>query len=1174
MHTESPFVHLHLHTEYSIVDGAVRIPELMKRCASQGQVAVALTDHGNLFGLVKFYRQAMRSGVKPVIGVDIKVDNPDEPDRPYALVLLCQNLQGYRNLTRLVTRTYLEGQRLGVPLARREWLDRDSCAGLIALSGGLHGDIGRALQADHAEIAADRLKEWLSIFDDRFYIELTRTARPDEEAYIQLALILASDNSVPVVATNDVRFLSEDEFETHEARVCIQQGRSLSDADRPKQFSPQQFLKTDAEMATLFEDIPEALANTVEIARRCNLDLRLGESFLPAFPVPEGQSTDNFLREESEKGLREMLGRKSAGGGAETERADVVAAPYERRLEDELKVICDMGFPGYFLIVADFIRWAKEQQIPVGPGRGSGAGSLVAYVLGITDLDPLEHDLLFERFLNPERVSMPDFDVDFCMEGRDRVIEYVAERYGRDRVSQIITYGTMAAKAVIRDAGRVLDQPYGFVDRIAKQVPFEVGITLDKALDQEDELAAMYRDDEEVRAIIDLARSLEGLVRNAGKHAGGVVIAPEALTDFTPLYCEDGGENIVTQLDKDDVEAAGLVKFDFLGLKTLTIIDWAVRIINERQPQERVDIASIPMQDRKTFELLKSCRTTAVFQLESPGMRDLIKRMLPDHFDDLVALVALFRPGPLQSGMVDDFISRKHDTNKSDIDYLHPDLTPVLTPTYGVILYQEQVMQIAQVLAGYTLGGADLLRRAMGKKKPEEMAKQRQVFVDGACERGVAKKTAMRIFDLMEKFAGYGFNKSHSAAYALLSYQTAYLKANFPAPFTAAVMSADLDNTDRLVMIKDDCRQLGLTLLPPNINTSAYHFSVADDRSILYGLGAIKGVGRSAVESLLAERDANGPFSDLAEFCRRVNYERVNRRALEAMLKSGALDGLAGSRRSLMHQLPEALKSADQEARAAAAGQNDMFGIAAPSASTLTTAAPELAEWSDQELLANEKEALGLYLTGHPFRAVEDDAVYFVDGRLADISSEPPPQSNGTERNYAQPRREVTVAGLIMDIRKRGNRVTVVLDDDTGRLEVSLFSEAFQEFRDLISKDEIVVVSGALRYDDFIGGWQVNAREIRPIDRVIESRAIGMILKIAPNGNAQQTLTRLHDVLLPYREGSCNVAIQYTGSEAAARLKLGADWSVRPSRDLRDKLNDLLGQNSVRLLYARGREIN
>jgi DNA polymerase-3 subunit alpha len=1181
-----PFVHLHLHTEFSIVDGTVRIPALFDQCVREQMPAVALTDQGNLFALIKFYRQALARGVKPVIGVDLKLKDPDEAERPFGLVLLCQNLAGYRNLTRLITRTFLEGQHRGVPLAEYAWLSRETCEGLIALSGGVAGDIGRAIVAGHEGLAAERLRHWQEIFGDRFYIELTRTGRSAEEDYVQQAISLAAETGTPVIATNDVRFLLADDFSAHEARVCIQEGRSLGDPDRPRRYSEHQYFKSSSEMQNLFEDIPEAITNSLEIAKRCSLELELDQTYLPAFPVPDAHTTEEYLEAESKRGLEKFLQKKFAKDSVADDKRDYVAAPYRSRLDNELAVICDMGFAGYFLIVADFIRWAKEQHIPVGPGRGSGAGSLVAYVLSITDVDPLEYDLLFERFLNPERVSMPDFDIDFCMDGRDRVIDYVAEMYGRDRVSQIITYGTMAAKAVIRDAGRVLGHPYGFVDRIAKQVPFEVGMTLDKALEQEDELARMYQEDEEVRAIIDLAKSLEGLARNAGKHAGGVVIAPDRLTDFTPLYCEEGGANVVTQLDKDDVEAAGLVKFDFLGLKTLTIIDWAVQIVNSRDPDKNLDISEIPMQDTKTFELLRACKTRAVFQLESRGMRELIKRMQPEHFDDLVALVALFRPGPLQSKMVDDFFSRKHDVSSREIDYLHPDLRSVLKPTYGVILYQEQVMQIAQVLAGYTLGGADLLRRAMGKKKPEEMAKQREVFVNGATERGVAEFTATRIFDLMEKFAGYGFNKSHSVAYALLAYQTAYLKAHYPAAFMAAVMSADLDHTDRLVMINDDCRKLGLNLLPPDVNKSAYQFSVADDESIVYGLGAIKGIGRSAVDAVVAEREQNGRYSNITEFCRRIDLEKVNRRALEAMIKSGAMDSFDVTRRSLMDELPEALKSADQEARANAAGQDDMFGIivAPPAAETALQAdAPqvaesdraksELAEWNDRELLANEKEALGLYLTGHPFDTVRRDAMHLVDGGLAEIFSEPPPVTSSGERNYAQQRREVTVAGLIMDIRKRGNRVTVVLDDDTGRLEASLTSDSFQEFRHLLSKDEIVVVTGTMRYDDFIRGWQVKASKVVHIDRVIEMNAKSMILSLEPNGQGQRLLNRLHDVLLPYREGNCDVAVQYVGSDAAARLDLGPEWTVRPSRELRDKLADLLGQNSVRLLYAPSREM-
>ena len=1171
--TASSFVHLHLHSEFSLVDSTVRMPALIQRCVDYRMPAVAITDQNNLFGMVKFYRKAVDAGIKPIVGADLRIANDDDPARPFRLIALCQTNEGYRNLSKLLSRAYLEGQQRGEPLLQREWLEPSVCRGLIVLSGAVQGDIGHALSLGHIDQARRLLAHWRRVFDERFYLELVRSGRAGEENCVQANLKLASAEQVPVVASNDVRFIDSDGFNAHEARVCIHDGRSLADPDRPRHYSDQQYFKSAEDMSALFADIPEALENTIEIAKRCNLDLQLGRSVLPAFPVPDGTDEGTFLETEARRGLEALLNEKFENEQTPLNKRDAAGAPYYARLDSELGVIRSMGFPGYFLIVADFIRWARDNGVPVGPGRGSGAGSLVAWVLGITDLDPLAHDLLFERFLNPNRVSMPDFDVDFCMQGRDRVIDYVAERYGRDRVAQIITFGTMAAKAVIRDAGRVLGQPYGFVDRIAKQVPFEIGMTLDKALEQSDELGAMYRDDEEVAAIIDLAKSLEGLARNAGKHAGGVVIAPDALTEFTPLYCEDGGTSPVTQLDKDDVESIGLVKFDFLGLKTLTIIDWAVRMVNERQPERPVDIKRLPLRDAETFKLLQKTQTAAVFQLESSGMRDLVKRMRPDHFDDLVALVALFRPGPLQSGMVDDFIARKHSTNKADIDYLHPDLKPVLEETYGVILYQEQVMQIAQLLAGYTLGGADLLRRAMGKKKPEEMAKQREIFVSGATNRGVTRATATRIFDLMEKFAGYGFNKSHSAAYAVLSYQTAYLKAHYPAAFMAAVMSADLDNTDRLVTLKDDCRQLGLTLAVPNINQSQYYFSVSDDATILYGLGAIKGVGRAAVDSIIAERDIGGPFESLADFCRRVDHDKLNRRALEAMIKSGALDDFEQTRRGLMHQVPEALQSADQLARAQAAGQNDMFGLEASAVEVSAAKPPLLAEWPERLLLSNEKEALGLYLTGHPFHAVRPDARFFVDGKLAELAAEAPPTRSSGERNYAQSRREATIAGLIVDVRKRGNRVSVVLDDDSGRMEVSLFSEAFQEFRHLLVKDEIVVVSGALRYDDFIGAWTVNAKSVLHIDRVIESRARSMVLRLAPNGQGEQILTKLHDMLLPYREGNCDVAVQYFGDSARASLKLGPEWSVRPSRELRDKLTELLGANNVRLLYAPGREI-
>jgi DNA polymerase-3 subunit alpha len=888
------FIHLHVHTEYSLVNGTVRIKPLVKSVADAGMPAVAVTDQCNLFAMVKFYRAAMAQGVKPIIGVDVWVAEPGENATPSRLVLLCKSRTGYLNLTRLVSRSYTEGQHRGLPMLEPGWFD--GCTeGLIALSGGIAGNVGRALLANNAEQAAHLLDRWQQLFPDSFYLELQRTGRAGEQDYLHRAIALATARDVPVVATNDVHFLKRSDFVAHEARVCINEGRTLDDPRRTKAFTGQQYLRTAAEMQALFSDIPEALENTVEIARRCNLELELGRNYLPDFPLPAGSSMAEFFCGQAEQGLEQRLPKILA---QENGDQAAIREHYYQRLRQEIDVILEMGFPGYFLIVADFIRWAKANGIPVGPGRGSGAGSLVAYALTITDIDPIRYGLLFERFLNPERVSMPDFDVDFCMEGRDRVIDYVAERYGRDKVSQIITYGSMAAKAVVRDVGRVLGQPYGLIDRIAKLIPFEIGMTLDKALEQEPALAEWYDSDEDVQGVIDLARSLEGLSRNAGKHAGGVVIAPSRLTDFTPLYCEQGGDALVSQFDKDDVEAVGLVKFDFLGLRTLTIIDWALKTINARRAaagDEPVVIDSLPLDDERTFSLLKASSTTAVFQLESSGMKDLIRRLQPDSFEDIIALVALFRPGPLQSGMVDDFIARKHGAK---ISYPHPDLEPILKPTYGIILYQEQVMQIAQVLAGYTLGGADMLRRAMGKKKPAEMAKQRVIFTDGARARGVDGQVATYIFDLMEKFAGYGFNKSHSAAYALISYQTAWLKTHYPAAFMAAVLSADMDNTDKVVHLIAECRDMKLRVVPPDVNRSNYHFTAQSDDTIIYGLGAIKGAGQAAIEGLLEERAAAGSYQDLFDFCQRVDLRKLNRRVIDALIRAGALDSMGETRAS------------------------------------------------------------------------------------------------------------------------------------------------------------------------------------------------------------------------------------------------------------------------------------
>jgi DNA polymerase-3 subunit alpha len=1153
-----------LHTEYSLVDGIVRVPDLMAAVAAAGMPAIALTDQSNLFAMVKFYKEAQAAGVKPLIGVDAWIREPLERAPPSRSVFLCQNLAGYRRLTQLVTRSYLEGQHRGPPMLERSWLSREALQGLIVLSGGFEGDIGQAIARGRDDEAERCLSRWLSLCGDRFYLEVQRTGRAGEQVCSEAALELAQLRGVGAVATNDVRFLTRAEFEAHEARVCIHDGAQLGDASRPRRYSEEQYLKSPAEMADLFRDAPELLANTIEIAKRCSLEIRLGASMLPAYPVPSGTSTEDFLREESQRGLQARLTASAALPGASMSPPGSSAnAAYEARLDLELGVICAMGFAGYFLIVADFIRWARENGVPVGPGRGSGAGSLVAYALGITDLDPIEHDLLFERFLNPERVSMPDFDIDFCMEGRDRVIEYVANKYGRDRVSQIITYGTLAAKAVVRDVGRVLGHPYGYVDKIAKLIPLEIGMTLEKALEQEEELRRLYEGQTEVRELIDLARTLEGLARNAGTHAGGVVIAPSILTDFTPLYCEEGGSTPVTQFDKDDVEAAGLVKFDFLGLRTLTIIDWVVRDINSQRAaagETPLIMSALPMDDAATYALLKSTKTTAVFQLESRGMKDLIRRLQPDRFGDIVALVALFRPGPLQSGMVEDFIARKHDTTGATVDYLHPDLKPVLEATYGVILYQEQVMQIAQILAGYTLGGADLLRRAMGKKKPEEMAKQRSVFVDGAVARGVRETQATHIFDLMEKFAGYGFNKSHSAAYALLSYQTAWLKAHYPAAYMAAVLSSDMDKTEKVVTLIDECEGMRLKVLPPDVNASVYAFRVAGPDSIRYGMGAIKGVGASAVEAIIEERAKNGSFQSLPDLCRRIDLARVNKRVLEALIRSGSLDLIGPNRASLTAELERAMHLGEQNSRAISVGQVDLFGLSAAENTAV-------ADWSEAERLAGERETLGLFLSGHPITPYEPDLKFLVNSRLADVGGPKPAAAVEGARTWSAGK-PTTVAGLVLEIRRRPNRVTLILDDRSARLEVSLYEEVFQQHRDIIVKDAILIIDGTLRFDDFIEAWRLQGKSLMDIDRARERFARRLWLRWPAEFDGPQGMTRFEQMLKPYLRGPCGVSVAINRPDYSGKVNLSDAWSVRPTRELLDRLSALVGRDGWYLVYG------
>ena len=1637
----APFVHLRLHTEYSLVDGLIRVKNLVKQVAAAGMPAVAVTDMSNLFALIKFYKAALAAGIKPIIGVEVWVRRDGEPAR---LVLLCQNLAGYRHLTRLVSRAYLEGQQRGVPVIDFRWLAGNT-EGLIALSGGREGELGQTLLNDRMEQARNWLAEWRQLFPERFYLEVQRTGRSREEEYLEAVLELAAATGTPVVATNEVCFLQRGDFEAHETRVCIHEGVTLDDPRRSRRHSDQQYLRSPAEMAELFADVPEALENSVEIARRCNLQLELGKNVLPDFPIPAGTSIGDFFSAQARVGLEQRLRRlfdPHAPDFAERRR------PYDQRLEIELKVIIQMGFPGYFLIVADFIQWARANRVPVGPGRGSGAGSLVAYALGITDLDPLAYDLLFERFLNPERVSMPDFDIDFCMEGRDRVIEYVARRYGRDRVSQIATHGTMAAKAVVRDVGRVLGHPYGYVDRIAKLIPFEIGMTLDKAIEQEAELRRLYENDEEVRGLIDLARKLEGLARNVGKHAGGVVIAPSTLTDFSPLYCEEGDAGAVTQFDKDDVESAGLVKFDFLGLRTLTIIDWAVRTINRERAaagEPPLDIGTIPLNDAPTFDLLKRYQTTAVFQLESSGMKDLIRRLQPDCFEDIVALVALFRPGPLQSGMVDDFIDRKH--GRARIEYPHPTLATILQPTYGVILYQEQVMQIAQVLAGYSLGGADLLRRAMGKKDAEKMAKEREGFVKGAMARGVEPETASYIFDLIDKFAGYGFNKcvhgdtvimdahtgeeirvealfrnpceffvhalddagklqirqvsdvvwngrkpvfelttalgkritatanhplrtlegwtplenlrigdriavprklqtaakkswprhelialagllsegntchptclyfygnesmlvedfataaaefpdsvarvysrsdgrlevcvstgrdrrfhagqtpwnarsamcgalalavepeaipsrsgaflwareldilgrkatekhipppvfqlcdadlalflgrlwagdgyiagearaippfyatssrsladgvqslllrlgivsrieskqfkyrgglrpgfavwllgesmletfvagiaphivgresqletlrrrlasvrigmtsrdtipaavrawvatertrlgltwkeleqgsgvcmkefqglgspakrgfrrttiarlarflgsrrlgdladsdlfwdrvvsiesrgiadtydltveedhnfvanglvvhnSHSAAYALVSYQTAWLKAHYPAAFMAAVLSSDMDKTDKVVVFIEECRRMGLKLAPPAINASEYRFTVGKGEEILYGLGAIKGAGEGAIEALLRERERGGPYRDLFDVCQRVDLRKLNRRVLEALVRSGACDELGANRATLMAQLPEALQLAEQHSRNDAAGQNDLFGLAGeetsarpqsvtersdkPAAQPGSAATPPgerragsiQPEWDEEDRLRGEKDTLGVYLTGHPMSRLESELAALGATRLRDLS-----ENGGSSRRGND--RPLTVVGLVVSLRtrnaNRGGRIAfVTLDDGGGRMEVRIFPEVYERYRSLIVEDAILLVRGALGWDEFNQATRLNVERVQDLDGARAEHARRLLLRLDAAQCAAGVLRDLAGALAEHRaDGRCAVWVEYHGSSARVELALGPDWRVRPSEALLKQLRGLAGADRVWLCY-------
>jgi DNA polymerase III subunit alpha len=1175
------FIHLHIHSDYSLIDSTIRLPDkpeygdpakagranLISQTVTLGQPALALTDQSNLFALVKFYRAAEANGIKPIAGADLWITNPADANKPFRLTLLCQSRQGYLNLSKLISRGYIEGRHGDFATVQPAWFEGSS-EGLIALAGR-HSDIGQMLLADKPDAALAATREWLRCFADRWYFELTRTGQGDEAHFIEGALQLAAASGCPVVATNDVRFLTREDFDSHEARVCIRSGRLLSDQKRPRDFTPEQYLKSDDEMAELFADLPEALENSVEIAKRCNLELTFGKYYLPDFPVPAGATIDSFIRSQSHAGMEARLAKHSMAEGFQ--HGDYVA-----RLDRELDVILTMGFPGYFLIVADFINWAKQNDIPVGPGRGSGAGSVVAWSLGITDLDPLRYGLLFERFLNPERVSMPDFDVDFCMDGRDAVIDYVARKYGRDKVSQIITYGTMAAKAVLRDSGRVLGMGYGQVDKIAKLIPMRpLDLSLEDALgrsklsrEEPERIVAEFRDqyetDDAVRELVDLAISLEDLTRNAGKHAGGVVIAPSALTDFAPLYSEAGGDGVVTQFDKDDVEAIGLVKFDFLGLRTLTIIDWAVKAINARlvrKGQPPIDITLLPLDDPGVYTLLKKAQTVAVFQLESRGMQGMLKDAKPDRFEDIIALVSLFRPGPMD--LIPSFCKRKHGLEA--IEYPDPRVEPVLSETYGIMVYQEQVMQMAQIAGGYSLGGADLLRRAMGKKNVAEMAKQRATFRDGAAANGIDNAKADAIFDLMEKFAGYGFNKSHAAAYALVAYQTAWLKVHFPAEFMAAVLSSDMDNTDKVVTFLDEARAMNLLVRSPDVNASSYQFYAEDDGSIRYGLGAIKGVGRAVCDGVAAERTRGGPFADLADFCQRCEPYKINKRVLEALTLSGALDTLATNRASLMLQIPEAMKAAEQQSRDALAGQNDMFGASARTALKLQL--PICDEWPLQQKLIGERETLGHYLSGHPTEGWREILTQLSDAPLGDVAKHyrPPAPDQRRGRFNGQP---FVVAGMLTSLRKRGDTMAFAqIEDWSGRIEVSLFREVFVEYGALLTRDAMLIVEGGLSLDEFTGGFQLRANRLSTLDEACTRNA--RLLRIKLNGVGADFSAKLAQVLAGHRGGKTALRLNYANGHGRAEIELGNEWRVRASADLKRALNALPGVLGTELLLTK-----
>ena len=1152
--TEPRFVHLRAHTEFSISDSIVRLDALVAAALADRQPAVAITDLANVFGWIKFYKAARARGVKPLLGADCWLTNARDRDRPHRILLLVRNQAGYLRLCDLLSRACIENEWRGRGELQPEWFDEGGSGaneGLIALSGAAQGDVGQALLAGNEALAAELAARWAQRLDGDYCLELQRAGRPDDEACTRASALLASQLGLAVVATHPVQFIERGHYRAHEARVCIAQGEILANPRRVRAFSEDQYFKTQDEMAEAFADLPEALANAVEIARRCNLEMELGRARLPDFPTPAGITLDETLRQLSEEGLAQRLA-EMPGDAAEREQR---ATAYGERLSYECAMIAQMGFSGYFLIVADFINWARGNNVPVGPGRGSGAGSLVAYALSITDLDPIPYGLLFERFLNPERVSMPDFDIDFCQDRRHLVIEYVRSRYGERAVSQIATFGTMASRAVIRDVGRVLDMSYNFCDQLSKLIPVEQNkpLSLAKAREREEQLRDREKAEDEVRELLALAEPLEDLARSVGTHAGGVLMAPGKLTDFCPLYRQQGADSgVISQFDKDDVEAVGLVKFDFLGLRNLTSIELAVETIRARHPGEEIVLPRLGFDDPAVYAILRAANTTAVFQLESEGMKKLLTKLQPDRFEDIIAVLALYRPGPLGSGMVDDFILRKK--GQQQIDYFHPDLRKCLEPTYGVIVYQEQVMQIAQTIGGYTLGGADLLRRAMGKKKPEEMAKHRGTFVAGAKERGYPQALADRLFDLMAMFAEYGFNKSHSAAYAVLTYQTAWLKAHYPAEFLAATLSCDMGDTDKVQLLVGDAKANGVTVLGPDVNASGYRFEPVDASAIRYGLGAVKGTGEAAVRNIVAARSA-GPFADLFDFCARIDRKAVNRRAIEALVRAGAFDAIDADRARLLANVGRAMDIA--EARDAAIDQVSLFGEDDADESSAPQWLPAPA-WSERQQLQEEKAALGFFLSGHLFGGCAEEVRQFARTRLADLQPQQQP---------------VWVAGIVAAQRtqmtRRGKMLIVTLDDGSGSLDVTVFGETLDAQRGVVREDELLVVLGKASRDDYSGGVRFVADRL--LDITSARTEFGKRVRIVAPGGVD--VAGLRTVLWPFaaREGGAQgtlpVVVVYLNGSAGCAVELGPPWRVRPEDALLAEVRERLRPRSVSVDY-------